>query len=239
MKKAEKELLAFVRGRLARACDPAYREFVKPYIKTDKNILGVRIPILHKLAKEIALKDPDAYLVEREDAAYEETLLRGLVIAYARKDNAWRFEALRAFIPLVSDWAVCDVACAALKPLRREREAFLVFLQPYLTSKKEFEIRFALVALMDHFLTPEYARRFFKEISKADTTAYYAAMGLAWGIATAMRKFPKETADYLKKTKFSPELKKLMIKKIRESRAVPAEIREIAENILLDKGGRK
>ena len=235
----EAQIVALARQKLAANCDPAFREFVKPFIRTPLKIVGVRIPILHNIAKEIARTDTEGYLKERPDQAFEETVLRGLVIAYAKKDNVWRLNALKAFIPHVQDWAACDVVCAALKSLRKEREAFLAFLEPYLYSKSEFEVRFAVVSLMDHFLTSEYIGTVFAKIKKVNDAPYYVMMGKAWLIATAMRKFPKETADYLKKTKFSPELKKLMIKKIRESRAVPVEIREIAENILLDKGGRK
>ena len=232
-----KEALIVSRARqqLAANCDPVFREFVKPFIRTPLKIVGVRIPVLHSIAKEIARTDAEGYLKERPDQAFEETVLRGLVIAYAKKDNAWRLNALKAFIPRVQDWAACDVVCAALKPLRKEREAFLAFLEPYLYSKSEFEARFALVSLMDHFLTPEYVNTVFAKIKKVNDTPYYVMMGKAWLIATAARKFPKETVDFLKKAKLGEETKKATLRKIKDSRAVMPEVKRICEVFLKPK----
>ena len=231
----EAQVVSIARQKLATNCDPAFREFVKPFIRTPLKIVGVRIPILHSIAKEIAKTDPEGYLKERKDQSFEETILRGLVIAYSRSDNAWRLNALKAFISRVQDWAVCDVVCAALKPLRKEREAFLAFLSPYLCSKSEFEVRFALVSLMDHFLTPEYIGTVFAKIKNVSDAPYYVMMGKAWLIATAARKFPKETVDFLKKAKLSEETKKATLRKIRDSRAVMPEVKRVCEMILKPK----
>lgn len=228
----EAQIVALARQKLASNCDPAFREFVKPFIRTPLKIVGVRIPILHNIAKEIARTDAEGYLKERPDQAFEETVLRGLVIAYAKSDNTWRLNALKAFIPRVQDWAACDVVCAALKPLRKEREAFLAFLEPYLYSKSEFEVRFAVVSLMDHFLTPEYIGTVFAKIKKVNDAPYYVMMGKAWLIATALRKFPRETVEFLKKAKLSEETKKAALRKIRDSRAVMPEVKRICEVIL-------
>ena len=232
----EAQIVALARQKLAANCDPAFREFVKPFIRTPLKIVGVRIPILHSIAKEIARTDAEGYLKERPDQAFEETVLRGLVIAYAKSDNTWRLNALKAFIPRVQDWAACDVVCAALKPLRKEREAFLAFLEPYLCSKSEFEARFAIVSLMDHFLTPEYIGTVFAKIKKVDDAPYSVMMGQAWIIATAARKFPKETVDFLKKAKLSEETKKAALRKIKDSRAVMPEVKRVCEMILKPEG---
>ena len=228
----EAQIVALARQKLASNCDPAFREFVKPFIRTPLKIVGVRIPILHNIAKEIARTDAEGYLKERPDQAFEETVLRGLVIAYAKSDNTWRLNALKAFIPRVQDWAACDVVCAALKPLRKEREAFLAFLEPYLCSESEFEARFAVVSLMDHFLTPEYIGTVFAKLKKVNDAPYYVMMGKAWLIATALRKFPRETVEFLKKAKLSEETKKAALRKIRDSRAVMPEVKRICEVIL-------
>lgn len=223
--------VSFVRQKLVENCDPAFREFVKPFIRTPDKIVGVRIPILHAIAKEVARTDPEGYLRERKDRSFEETVIRGLVIAYNRSDNQWRLNALKAFIPRVQDWATCDVVCAALKPLRKEREAFLAFLSPYLLGS-EFEVRFALVCLMDHFLIPEYIKIVFANIKKVDETPYYVMMGKAWLIATAARKFPKETVEFLKIAKLGEETKKATLRKIKDSRAVMPEVKRIADMLL-------
>ena len=46
------------------------------------NILGVRLPILRKLAKKIIRGDWRAYLASAQDQSFEEIMLQGMVIGY-------------------------------------------------------------------------------------------------------------------------------------------------------------
>lgn len=64
---------------------------------------------------------------------------------------------------------------------------------PYAKSDQEFEQRVVAVMLMDHFLTEEYIARVLSVWDRLDHPGYYRKMGVAWGVATAYAKYPKET----------------------------------------------
>ena len=52
-----------IRARLLELADPGYREFHGKLLPGTDNILGVRVPALRKLAKEIVRGDWEAFLL--------------------------------------------------------------------------------------------------------------------------------------------------------------------------------
>ena len=73
-----------VKALLLTLAEPGYQEFFAGLIPGAKNIMGVKTSHLHRIAKKIAKEDWRAYLAEPEGTMYEEGLLRGLVIGYAK-----------------------------------------------------------------------------------------------------------------------------------------------------------
>ena len=66
--------------RLHQEADESYRLFHSRLLPPDAGVIGVRMPKLHALAKEIAQGDPIGFLAIAKDRFYEETMLQGLVI---------------------------------------------------------------------------------------------------------------------------------------------------------------
>ena len=73
-----------VRQFLKENQDPEYREFHSKLLPGTENIMGVRLPILRKFAKQLAAQAWKDWFEQADDQWYEETMLRGLVVAYAR-----------------------------------------------------------------------------------------------------------------------------------------------------------
>ena len=81
--------------RLQQAQDTGYQAFQKRLIPGKENILGVRMPVLRKLAQEIVRGDWRAWLDDpMPDMWYEETMIRGIVIATAPMEQSERFARL-------------------------------------------------------------------------------------------------------------------------------------------------
>ena len=74
-----------IRKELQDLVDSKYQEFHSALVPGIGNILGVRIPQLRILAKEIAKRDNWRMFVEATDTKfYEETMLQGMVIGLAK-----------------------------------------------------------------------------------------------------------------------------------------------------------
>ncbi|MBR3808122.1 MAG: DNA alkylation repair protein [Lachnospiraceae bacterium] len=182
-----------VKERIFDLAESAYQTFSSSLIPGCQNMLGCRIPALRSLAKEICKTDFRKYLDNASDDYFEETMLQGFVIGYAKMDIEERLCFAKKFIPKIKDWSVNDGFCSTFKAAAQNRERVWEFLLPYAQSGKEFEIRVAAVMYMDYFLTEEYIDRVLKMLFFMKQDDYYAMMGIAWALATAYAKFPKET----------------------------------------------
>ncbi len=186
-----------VKERLIALAEGNYKVFSSSLIPGCHNMIGCRIPGLRNLAKEICKTDFRKYLECPADDYFEETMLQGFVIGYAKMDIEERLCYARAFIPKIKDWSVNDGFCSTFKAATKNRERVWDFLQPYAKSDKEFEVRVAAVMYMNYFLTEDYIDKVLKGLFDMKQDDYYAMMGIAWALATAYAKFPKQTGDAL------------------------------------------
>lgn len=90
-----------IRMRLEQLSEEDYKKFNENLLPGTKHVLGVRMPKLRALAKEIAKGDFRAYLNEAYEkisadkgSYHEEIMLEGLVIAYAKMELKERFSTL-------------------------------------------------------------------------------------------------------------------------------------------------
>jgi hypothetical protein len=140
-----------VRTFLIQNSEAAYKEFSQKLIPGEDCILGVRLPILRKKAKALAKGNWKEELAA-EDIYYEETMLRGMTISYVKGSLEELLLYIEEFIPKVTNWSVCDSVFAGMEVLRTDKEKTWQFIQPYLYSEKEFEVRVAIVIMMNHLL---------------------------------------------------------------------------------------
>ena len=214
--------------RLAAEAQEQYRIFNQKFVVTNRNpMLGVKVPNMRAIAREISSGDWMAFLAEygfygenREQlcskAWFEEIMIIGMVINLANMLPDERLHLVSQFVPLIDNWAVCDVFCGGAKwvgepgrgpkaSLRVPREVVWNFLQGYmlgdmernLSGRKEFEIRFGVVMMMSYFLCEEYLERVFDVLAKVHFGDYYVDMGVAWCLATARAKFDLQTQEFV------------------------------------------
>lgn len=160
-----------VRQFLKENQDPEYREFHSKLLPGTENIMGVRLPILRKFAKQLAAQAWKDWFEQADDQWYEETMLRGLVVAYARMDCEERLKYVRKFVPDINSWGVCDCFCSTLKDADKYPQEYWEFIEPYLTSEREYEARFAAVMILGHFVKPEYLEESIRRLESTHSRA--------------------------------------------------------------------
>ena len=191
--------------------DKKYQEFQKKLCPETNNIIGIRIPVLRKFAKDNKEK---INLNEIHCNYYEEIMLRGILIGMQKNLD---LEEIKRFVPLIDNWAVCDTFCAGLKQVRNNKEAFLKFIKPYLKSSKEFEVRFAIVILLDYYIEDNYIDFILNELSKINTEKYYINMAIAWCYAECFVKYYEKTLEFFKEVELNKFVKNKSIQKAIES----------------------
>jgi 3-methyladenine DNA glycosylase AlkD len=174
-----------------------YKEFSQSLIPGSRPILGVRIPALRNLAKEIAKGDWKAYLDNAVDDTFEEVNLQGFVIGYAKADYETLLPYIRKYVAKINDWSLCDGFCATLKVTKMYKFQFKELLKEYAEKNTEFDQRFVAVMLMDYYLEDEDIDATLVMLDGLKHDSYYCKMGVAWAVATAMAKQREKTWEYM------------------------------------------
>lgn len=222
-----------VRKRLESLAEPDFRTFtakLTPNVSKEK-ILGVRLPKLRIIAKEIAKADWRTYLLEASDDTFEETMLQGMVIGYAKQELSELFTWIAWFVPKIDNWPVCDSFCAGLKAAKRYQEEFWKFLLPYFNSRNAYEIRFAVVMLLDYYTDREHIEKGLELLDGIRHEDYYVKMAVAWAVSIYYIKLPEETMRFLKQNHLDDFTYNKALQKITESMKVPKEEKQLIRSM--------
>lgn len=221
----------WIKQQLKQLREPEYQAFTSKLLPGVEHILGVRLPELRKLAKKLAKDNWKEYLEEASDDSMEEIMLQGMTLGYARGEVQEKELFLRKFIPKIDNWSVCDSCCATIKLAKEEPEEMWNFLQEYLQSEQEFEVRFALVQLLDYYVNSTYIGKVLQQIDRIQNKAYYVQMAQAWAVSICYRDFPKETEPFLKQNHLDDFTHNKALQKIVESLKVSKEEKEYIRSL--------
>ena len=105
------------------------------------------------------------------------------------------------YVPKIYNWAICDTFCAGLKITKKYKKEMWEFIQKYLKSDKEFEIRFAIVMILDYYIDEQYLQKDFEIFEQIKNECYYVKMAIAWAISICLINYYDETIKYLKQCK--------------------------------------
>lgn len=188
-----------IKNKLFNLADEKYKEFHGGLCPGVNNIIGVRVPILRNYAKElIKAYHLNTLLNEIDDEFYEEIMLKGMLIGLAKEEDINTiFKYISDFVPKINNWAVCDVFCAGLKITQKYKEEMWEFIQKFVKSEEEFEIRFGIVMILDYYIETSYLNRDFEIFDKINSKDYYVQMAIAWAVSICLIKFYDKTILYL------------------------------------------
>ena len=191
-----------VKKKLLEHADEGYIEFSKNLGvgNAESKRIGVRIPILRKYAKELSKKYDLNFLIKNIDEEYyEELLLKGILIGEYSKLNWEELEKyIRYYVPKIYDWSLCDTFCSSLKISKKYLKKMWFLIQEYLKSNEEFEVRFALVMILNYYINDEYIEEIYKIVNNVTLDKYYVKMANAWLISYCVIKQYDKTLDFLK-----------------------------------------
>ena len=177
--------------------DLEYKEFnskLIPNIGKDK-IIGVRMPILRNIAKEIKDNDYiDDFLNELPHKYQDENILHGIILSLKYKDIDLLLEKLDKFLIYVDIWAITDVFSP--KIFKKYPDKVYKHIKIWINSKDEYVIRFGVVTLLQFYLDDNFRLEELEIVKNIDSNYFYVKMAIAWFYSFALIKQYDATIKY-------------------------------------------
>lgn len=211
-----------LRAFLKESADERYREFHSSLLPDTDNVLGVRLPRLRELAKQISRGNVEEYLRGAQCDFYEEDMLFCLVAAYSRCDVQTKLRRIELALPHIKNWAVCDSMCNTLKPKGELSEPLFLKVKQYVMSEREFTARFGVVMLLCHYISRDTADL----LCEVSHDGYYVKMAVAWAVQVLFVKDEDAAMSLLKSGKLDDFTQNKAISKIRDSFRVDRETKD-------------
>lgn len=269
-------MIATIRNTLIEMAEPEYQKFSSRLLPGVDNILGVRIPKLRKYARKVWKEYGIDYLKKTECKRYisrkfgyheyrnvitgeymEEILLQGMIIGNLHGNLRLRYgitdsmilELIRRYVPKIDNWSTCDSFCAGLKIAEERPDKIWQFLPEFLYARRDFDVRFGIVMIIDYYIKSEYLELLFPIFnqigifcqlgyiySSKGEDLYYVEMALAWAISICYIKYPERTMEYLQETQnqtdvLSDFIYNKSLQKITESKCILPETKDIIKQM--------
>lgn len=193
-----------------------YKEFHSKLCTTSKyEILGIRLPIMRKIAKEICKTNIEDFLNLVTDTYYEEVMITGLVIA-SIKDEVLFDKYFYNYISKIDNWAICDSFSSSTKIMEKNKKYFDIALDLCL-SEYEYVSRLGFVLILNYYVNREYLKEIFSVLNRVKSDKYYVNMAQAWLVCEIYVKCKEEGVKYLQNNKLSKFTHNKAISKIKDS----------------------
>ncbi len=205
--------------------DSAYKDFhskLMPTISNEK-IIGVRTPVLRKLAKELFKTEQPLvkeFFLELPHEYYEENNLHAFLIEQIAGFSECAAQTEK-FLPFIDNWATCD--SFRPKVFKKNLPQVLELSKKWIRSNYTYTIRFGIGCFMNYFLDEQFSPEHFDLVLGVKNENYYIKMMKAWYFATALAKQYESAVKVLENHRLDRWTHNKTIQKAVESYRITAE----------------
>ena len=179
--------------------------------------IGVRVPKLREIAKEMSEQNWREFFDLEENFSPETIMLKGLCLGYAKIYFDEFLSFLSKFFDIVESWAEVDIAASSFKIIKNNLQKTYDFILPYLLSFDEYKVRLAVVILIDYFVNDIWIDTVLDVIPKINFGKYYIDMAVAWLVSVCFAKYRDKTLLLFEKKCLPKFVQNKAIQKCRES----------------------
>ncbi len=212
-----------IQERLFALQDEKYRVFtakLNPTFDPDR-VIGVRLPELRKLAKELKGTGEAADFIAALPHEYLEEYHLHCFLIGPEKDFDTALAQLERFLPYVDNWAVCD--SIRMKAFEKQPQRVLPHIDRWIASGHTYTIRCAIMCLMNYFLNDRFDEQYLEKVAVIRSDEYYVNMMIAWYFATALAKQYDAAVPYIEQDRLDKWTHNKAIQKAIESYRVTDE----------------
>ncbi len=215
------EFLNLLKGQ----AEEDFAVFQRRLIFTKYSFLGVRTPVMRRLAK--SFKGNIEALLSYPDEYYEVVFIKLTAISLLPYEEFLRY--IDYAVSKMDNWALCD--CFKAKCIAKHKEEFLPQIEKFFIKGEEYSVRYALVTLLYYYVEKPYISKIKDYLRRTDTAAYYIHMAAAWLVAELLVKEFEEGVTLLKEGVLSPKTHNKAIQKAIESYRLTDERKEFLRSL--------
>lgn len=211
---------------LSPLAEPQYATFSKSLMPGRENIMGVRVPAMRQIAKDILKADWRQFIEQGPCEVFEVTFVRGLVIAQAKMEMTERLQMLTSFADEVDNWSVCDTTFGAMRHVIKKSKVatdvalLKVWAETMASDVRTYARRAAAVVVLSCFASADDMEWSLSVLQSIDCRGeHYVEMGVAWALSV-LYFVDKDRVGKAIDDLSDPKVKALAKQKIRESRRV-------------------
>lgn len=187
--------------------DLEYKNFNSKLVLKN-NLIGIRVPILKKIAKELAKGNYKEFISIMNHNYHEEVLIHGLILGYI-KDPMNYFDD---YIKYMNDWQSCDITISNMKYFKYNQDINYI--------KKYLYHRVGYVILLTYYINDEYIDELYNIVDNYNSDNYYVKMAVAWLLSYLIIYDKNRAVKYLKKSKLDDFTYNKGIQKAIESKKI-------------------
>lgn len=209
--------------------DSKTKEFNSKIINTKYEMLGIKIPVLRTIAKDISNSNIYDFLNIVGSHYYEEVMIHGFVLQYIKDSNVF-LDYFYKFLPKIDSWGISDSCIASYKIMKKEDFSDIAY--SLILDSHEFYIRVGYLILLDYYIDEEHIDNIIS-LSLKESEYYYVNMAISWLLSVCFIKFRLKILDLLKSKKLSTFVQNKTISKIRDSYRVSKEDKELIKKYII------
>ena len=187
--------------------DLEYKNFNSKLVLKN-NLIGIRVPILKKIAKELAKGNYKEFISIMNHNYHEEVLIHGFILGYI-KDPMNYFDD---YIKYMNDWQSCDITISNMKYFKYNQDINYI--------KKYLYHRVGYVILLTYYIKDEYIDELYNIVDNYNSDNYYVKMAVAWLLSYLIIYDKNRAVKYLKKSKLDDFTYNKGIQKAIESKKI-------------------
>lgn len=186
-----------------------------PGVNSD-TVIGVRTPLLRKLAKEIFKSDDyEEFIRDLPHEYYEEVNLHGMIICMV-SDYDEAIHEVNKLLPYVDNWATCDLL-SCKKAFKDNLDKLETDVKRWISSGDTYTVRFGIGVLLEFYLDDAFDLKYLEWVARVESDEYYIRMMKAWYFATALAKQYDEAIPYIENHRLEEWVHRKTIQKAKES----------------------
>lgn len=203
--------------------DEKTKAFNSKICTTEYEMLGIKIPVLRSIAKDISKTNYKKFLENTTSTYYEEVFIEGFVISEIKDPNEFLMYFNR-FIYKIDCWALCDSCISSFKIFKKGDYSSLAY--SLILDSREYIVRVGYVMLLNYYIDKEHIKDILNICTK-ESSYYYVNMAIAWLLSSCYIKFKDETFELLRRKELSSFVQNKTISKIRDSYKVTKDEKEL------------